>query len=69
MFAPILEQTAAELPDDILVGKIDVDKCPDLAANYRIRSVPSVVILKNGRITNSATGVQEKAKLLTMLRA
>lgn len=63
-FGPILEEIASELPDDVVVGKVDVDKNPDLAAKFQIRSIPAIFILKNGQIVKSFIGVQPKEKIL-----
>ncbi len=68
MFAPILEETAAELSDDILVGKIDVDQNTELAVRFGVRSIPSIFILKNGEIVKSFMGVQSKETLLAELK-
>ena len=67
MFAPILEETAADLPDDVLVGKIDVDQFPALAARFGVRSIPSIFIVKDGKIVRSFMGVQTKETLLNAL--
>ncbi len=68
MFAPILEETAAELSDDILVGKIDVDQNTELAVRFGVRSIPSIFIMKNGEIVKSFMGVQTKETLLAELK-
>lgn len=68
MFAPILEETAATLPDEVVVGKIDVDQNPDLAVKFGIRAIPTIVILKNGQIKETMMGVQDKSKLLAALK-
>ena len=67
MFTPILEETAANLPDDVLVGKIDVDQFPALAARFGVRSIPSIFIVKDGKIVRSFMGVQTKETLLNAL--
>ena len=67
-FGPILEEIASELPDDVAVGKVDVDKNPDLAAKFQIRSIPAIFILKNGQIVKSFIGVQPKEKILQAVR-
>lgn len=67
MFTPILEETAADLPDDVLVGKIDVDQFPALAARFGVRSIPSIFIVRDGKIVRSFMGVQTKETLLNAL--
>jgi len=68
MFAPILEETAEALPDDIVVGKVDVDQCPKLAVKFGIRSIPTVIILKNGQAVQTLIGVQNKERLIRELK-
>ena len=68
MFAPILEETAAELPDDIVVGKVDVDECASLAVKFGIRSIPTVVILKDGKAVKTFVGVQDKDRLIREIK-
>ncbi|MBR4883815.1 MAG: thioredoxin [Lentisphaeria bacterium] len=69
MFAPILDETAAALPDDILVAKIDVDQNPGLAIKFGVRSIPSIFIVKDGKVVKSFMGVQTKDTLLDAIRA
>ncbi len=67
-FAPVLEEAAAELGEDILVGKINVDEDTDLAVRFGIRAIPAVFILKDGEIVKSFVGVQSKERLLDELK-
>ena len=64
MFAPILDETAADLPDDVVVAKIDVDQNPGLAVKFGVRSIPSIFIMKDGKVVKSFMGVQTKETLL-----
>ena len=64
MFAPILDETAADLPDDVVVAKIDVDQNPGLAVKFGVRSIPSIFIVKDGKVVKSFMGVQTKETLL-----
>lgn len=67
-FAPILEQIAKEAPQDVLVGDIDIDKNPKLAADFQVRSIPSIfVVAPDGTVLKSYVGVQDKSKLLNDL--
>ena len=66
MVAPVLEEIAAER-SDIKVGKINVDQEPELAAQFGVVSIPTLVVMKDGRIVNQAVGARPKAQLLTML--
>lgn len=66
MMAPVVEEIAKERPD-IKVGKIDVDEQPELAGQYRVMSIPTLVVMKNGKVVNQATGARPKAQILAML--
>lgn len=66
MIAPTVHDVAEERPD-ITVGKVDVDKEPELAAAFKIVSIPTLVVLKDGKAVAQAVGVQSKEKILGML--
>jgi thioredoxin 1 len=62
MVAPIIEEMAAKYDGKIAVGKCDVEECEDLAAEYGIRNIPTVLFFKNGEIVDKIVGAQSKAK-------
>ncbi len=64
--SPILDEIAAER-SDIKVGKINVDEQPELAAQFGVMSIPTLVVMKNGRVVNQAVGARPKAQILGML--
>ena len=66
MIAPIVEQIAEERPD-IVVGKIDVDQEMDLAVRFRIVSIPTLVVMKNGEVAATSVGYRPKAEILALL--
>lgn len=66
MLAPVIDQIAEER-DDIVVGKIDVDKDTELAIRYGVSGVPTVALFKNGDIVERAVGFMPKAALLSEL--
>lgn len=66
MVAPLLEEIARER-SDIKVGKINVDEQPELAARFQVMSIPMLVVLKDGRISEKAMGARPKAQILAML--
>ncbi|MBE6938666.1 MAG: thioredoxin [Ruminococcaceae bacterium] len=66
MVVPIVEEIAAERPD-IKVGKINVDEESELAARFGIMSIPTLVVIENGRIVNQAMGARPKEAILGML--
>ena len=66
MVSPIVDEIAAER-SDIKVGKINVDEQPELAAQFGVMSIPTLVVIKNGKVVNQAVGARPKAQILTML--
>ncbi len=66
MIAPSLEEIANEHPE-ITVGKIDVDESQDLASQFRVQSIPKLVVIKNGQVVREAVGAQPKSKIAAML--
>ena len=66
MVAPILEEIAAEKPD-ITVAKINVDDEPSLAAAFGVASIPTLVVMQNGKVLQSAVGARPKEQILSML--
>ena len=66
MIAPVIEQIAAE-NDGIKVCKVDVDESPELAARFGVQSIPTLVVIKNGEVTNTAVGFRPKADILAMI--
>jgi thioredoxin len=68
MIAPIIEQLAVELSDRVLVGKLDVDANPQTAAQFRVQSIPTLLILQNGREIDRIVGAAGKAAILQRLQ-
>lgn len=66
MVGPIVEEIAAER-SDIKVGKVNVDEQPELAGQFNVMSIPTLVVMKNGRITAQAMGARPKSQILEML--
>ena len=66
MVGPVVEEIAGER-SDIKVGKINVDEEPELANQFNIMSIPTLVVIKEGRIVNQAVGVRTKSAILGML--
>ena len=66
MVGPIVHEIADER-DDIVVGKINVDEQPELAMQFGVMSIPTLVVLKNGEVVNQAMGARPKAQILAML--
>ncbi len=66
MLAPILEEISDEHPE-IKVCKINVDESPSIAAAFRASSIPMLVVVKDGKVSNYSVGYMEKADILKML--
>ena len=67
MLGPIIDQVADEIGGKAVVGKVDIDENNDLAAEYGIRTVPTILIFKNGKMEKQFTGVQDKTKLVNAI--
>ena len=66
MVAPIVEEISDERPD-IKVGKINVDEEAELASQFGIMSIPTLVVIENGKIVNQTMGAKPKDEILAML--
>ena len=66
MVVPVIEEIAGERPD-IKVGKINVDEQPELANKFGIMSIPTLVVMKNGKIIQQVSGARPKNAILQML--
>ncbi len=68
MVGPVVEQVAAETVEVARVGKINVDEEQELAQAFKVMSIPTLVVIKEGKVVKSAVGVQSKQTLLSMLQ-
>ena len=64
MMNPLLEQVSSELGDDAKVLKVDIDKNKEFARNYAIRSVPTLMVFKEGRVVWRQSGVPPKGLIV-----
>jgi thioredoxin 1 len=67
--APILQETKAELGDEVKIVKIDVDKNQELSEKYQVRGVPTLILFKNGQQLWRQSGVVQKSALVQLLRS
>lgn len=67
MVVPIVEEIAAER-SDIKVGKVNVDEQPELARQFGVMSIPTLVVMRDGKIVRQAVGAQPKPQILDMLK-
>lgn len=66
MVAPVLDEIAAE-KSGVKVGKVNVDEQPALAAQFGVMSIPTLVVMKGGRVANKSVGALPKQVILQML--
>ncbi len=66
MVAPIVEEIADEYDGRIKVGKVNVDEEPELAMQFRVASIPTLMVFKNGQLVNTAVGYRPKADILAL---
>ena len=64
--SPIIDEIAEERPD-IVVGKVNVDNEPELAARFGVFSIPTLVVLKDGKLHEQVTGARPKQQILDLL--
>lgn len=67
MMHPILEQLKAAVGDKLRIIKVDVDKHNEIVAQYRIQSVPTLMLFRNGEVLYRNSGVMDKAELMALL--
>lgn len=66
MVGPIIEEIADENPD-IKVGKINVDEQPELASRFGVMSIPTLAVIKDGKLTNKSAGARPKDDILDLI--
>ena len=66
MVSPIVDEIAAQR-GDIKVGKVNVDEQPELAAQFGVMSIPTLVVMKGGKVVNQMVGARPKSQILAML--
>ena len=67
MVSPIIDQIADENPE-FVIGKINVDQEGELASEFGVMSIPTLVVMKNGDVVNKVTGARPKAQILALLK-
>lgn len=65
--SPIVEELAKEYEGKVVVGKCNIDEEEDIAMQYGIRSIPTIIFIKNGEIVDKTVGAVPKAKLVEKL--
>jgi thioredoxin 1 len=67
MLSPVVDEIAEESDKSYKVGKINVDEEQDLAAKFRVMSIPTLIVFEKGEETQRSVGVQPKSQILSML--
>ena len=67
MMGPVIEQLAAEYDGKAKVGKVNVDEEKGLAQQFQVMSIPTIVLMKNGKVINQLIGVRSTAELESLL--
>lgn len=67
MLSPVISEIAEENKDKVKVCKVNVDNESELASMFRVMSIPMLVVIKDGKVVNSAVGVRPKEQILRML--
>ena len=68
MVSPVIEDLASEFEGKTSVCKLNVDDMPDVASQYKIMSIPTVMIFKNGEVVDKAVGVRTKEEYQNMIK-
>ena len=68
MLSPVVDEIAEEV-EHVKVCKVNVDEESELAGNFRVMSIPTLVLVKEGKVVNTSVGVKPKAAILNMIKA
>lgn len=68
MMAPIIDEIAEKLGDTAKVGKANVDENQELAMEYSVMSIPTIVVIKEGKVVKTFVGVTDKNEILEVLK-
>ena len=67
MVSPIVDEISGEVGSEVKVGKINVDEQPELAQQFGVMSIPTLIVVKSGKVVNTSVGAKSKAAILDML--
>ncbi len=67
MLGPVVEELAEKHSDKVIVGKVNVDEEPELAAKFNVMTIPTLIVFKNGQVTNTSVGVKTEQEILDLL--
>lgn len=69
MIAPILEEVAEELGDTVIISKLNIDENPETPALLGVRSIPTLMIFKDGKMVGTKVGMQSKTALIEWIKS
>lgn len=67
--SPVLDEIAAENPDRFKIAKVDIDQNPALASSFRVRSIPTLLFVKDGKLVDQQIGAISKKEIVKRLEA
>ena len=68
MLSPVVEEVSQAHADTLAVGKVNVDECPELAQQFGVMSIPTLILFKDGEVVDKRIGYQPKDELEDMLK-
>lgn len=66
---PFIEEMATEFEGRAIIGKVDVDSCPEITKRYKVRNIPTILFVKGGEVVDKQVGSTTKAALVAKLEA
>jgi len=69
MIAPALDEIAAEMKGEVKIAKLNIDENPELATQFGVRSIPTLLLFKNGEVTSNMVGAAPKSRLADWIKA
>ncbi len=69
MQSPVVEEVSSEVGDSAVVAKLNVDEEPKIAAKFSVMSIPTLIVMKDGKVASQRIGVTPKETLVSMLRS
>ena len=68
MMSPVIDEIAEEMGESVKVGKVDSDENPEIAEKYGIMSIPTIMVIDNGKVTKTFVGVTPKEEIIAALK-
>ena len=68
MIAPVLEELSGDLDGEVVISKLNIDENPQTPAQFGVRSIPTLMLIKNGEVVDTKVGVQSKSALAAWVK-